>query len=500
MILLAAASFAAFGESVIALKLGALAFGTATLVALYALGRIWFSRAAGAVAGLGYLTGPPLVAHGALLTMGSHGESALFSLLQLHVFFGLLSGSRRSPRAFGLLGLVSGLGLWFCYTSGLSLLACGLVWLWLEGLPRPRELAFALAGGALGLAPWLVYNLGHDFVGLERVLELFGRGDPIDPWIAQGPLDKLRALAGRDLYFGLVFPLGSEDPPVLVVAVLAAFFVPLLLALAAGFASALSGLRRGAASADAAQDRRLLVLVTYVGVFLAAFLFSEFTIDLGQLAHGFRLFLPLAVILGFIASVAGARLLSRGGFDRGVAALGLSLYLLASSAASFTLASFRWDVFDLKEGDGHFVRGVLVHRKTEPRFDRAVEAARRLQDPLHRYRTFEGIGFGLQYRFEGGGDLGRVRRNLAMLRVEERGALLRGLLEGVAERTDELKQRAELGDHPREHRAARRRLLRLAGAVRADWEKIPEELRQPRGEDRTLVRSLPREPEPASGE
>ena len=76
--------FAVFGETLLSLKLAPLAFAGATLAAIYTLGRLWFGRRTALIAAGGYLLGPPLLVHSALIPMGSHGESAR-SLVLLHV-------------------------------------------------------------------------------------------------------------------------------------------------------------------------------------------------------------------------------------------------------------------------------------------------------------------------------------------------------------------------------------------------------------------------------
>ena len=198
--------FALFGESLLSLKLAPLGFAAATLAAIYILGRLWFGRRTALIAASAYLAGPPLLLHSALIPMGSHGESALFSLVQFICFLGILSRRWHTPLGWAALGFVSGLGLWFCYTSGLSLVACGMTWLILEGIPRLRLLLAATGGALLGLIPWFAYNLQNDFTGFLRLFEIFGAGDPIDAWVAQGPLEKFLGLVLRDLPIGMLDP------------------------------------------------------------------------------------------------------------------------------------------------------------------------------------------------------------------------------------------------------------------------------------------------------
>ena len=165
LVLMVTALFGAFGPSLLGLKLAAVGFGAATLVALYVLGRSCFGRSVGVLAAAALLTGPPLLAFSGLVGMGSHGESALFSAIQILLFAQLLSSRSQGPGPWLAFGLVSGLGLWFCYTSGLSLLACAITWLMLEDTQQPKQLLAAAAGACAGLTPWLVYNVQYDFRG-----------------------------------------------------------------------------------------------------------------------------------------------------------------------------------------------------------------------------------------------------------------------------------------------------------------------------------------------
>ena len=236
MILLSLPFLRVLGESMAVMKLSAIAFSSAILALLYLLGRRMFGRPTAIIAALVYVAGPPLVAYWGVAVMGSHHESTLFSLLQLLVFYDLLTGARRTPAAWALFGIVSGMGLWFCYTSGLSLVACGLTWLLLEGLPRPRETAAALVGGLAGLVIWFAYNAGRGFVGIRRVVELFGYGNPIDSWEAQTRMDKVIHLVSRDLPLGLVLPFEGSWPSSVTTLVVAAFVVPLTVALVAAVA------------------------------------------------------------------------------------------------------------------------------------------------------------------------------------------------------------------------------------------------------------------------
>ena len=124
----------------------------------------------------------------------------------LLLFHRLLTSAGRTMGTWFGFGLVAGLGLWFCPTAGVTLGACGLTWLVLMGLPRIGEFCAATGGAALGLVPWLGYNLQYGFPGLDRILEMFGYLEPIDPWIEMSAREKAWNLVSNDWLEGIITP------------------------------------------------------------------------------------------------------------------------------------------------------------------------------------------------------------------------------------------------------------------------------------------------------
>jgi arylsulfatase A-like enzyme/4-amino-4-deoxy-L-arabinose transferase-like glycosyltransferase len=488
MILLAAGFMRVFGESPAVMKLAAILVSSTTLTLLYVLGRKVFGRATAVCASAAYLAGPPLVAYWGVVVMGSHGESIAFSLAQLLLFFGLLDGTWRRPVGWLAFGLVSGLGLWFCYTSGLSLLACGLAWLLLERMPRLRELAWAIGGGILGLVPWLSYNTTRGFVGLGRVLQVFGLESAPDPWIAQSASDKLISLVVRDWTIGLVGPFFMGWPEWLEVAVVAGFALPLAAALAWSlwravgaplYARLSSRGRRPLGSADA--RRRELVFIVYAIVFLAVYVGSRFTLDPSGGAVVYRLFLAPAVLMLLPASYSFARALDAGTNVRATASVALYCFLAVTATATFLGATrevMASPAFD--DRFGYMVRGVLLHRQYESDLGAAFDAARRVEDRTARLSTFKGLGWGVEFRYERDGDMGVVRRELARATAEEREEMLAGIrwASGRRKRIVRLQQQTESAPSDAATLLARfDELLDLAGPPRvgrADAERADE--------------------------
>ncbi len=484
LIALTTGLFAVFGQSLMVLKLSSLAFASATLVALYTLARLYFGRRVAWLAGAGYLVGPPLVAYSALIPMGSHSESALFSLVQISCFLGILSRRWHTPAGWAVLGFVSGLGLWFCYTSGISLAACGLAWLMLEGFPKPRLLLAAVGGSLLGLIPWFVYNYQNGLVGTLRLLEIFGGGDPIDAWAPQAPLDKFLALILRDLPNGMIDPFGDLAQPALTVGFELAFYLPVSVAVAAGLGRVWRGLRSGQRqlppepSADDERNRCELVFFVYGVVFLAAYLGSSFAVNPEHKAHAYRLFLPLVILMSIPAAISATRALEADRLVRGAAIAGLCFSFASSAAGSIGLAlrsiepQLANDVGQHVDR-GSIVRGVLLHRKFEADLGPAFIEARRIADPRNRFRSFQGIGWGIEYRYEGSGDLESLVSHVDPLKASERVAVLAGLRWASLTRVAELVEERARGELDERRRAQLARLRALQPKLDARWQRIP---------------------------
>src|SRR5438445_535217 len=176
---LASGFFLLFGPTLFALKLAPLLLFTFALAFWY-----WTIRRAAGERVAGYFAllfcfSPPLLTAYSVAAPGGHGESLLFSALTVFLLFRMLSDEGGSLAFPALLGLTAGLGLWFDYIYGLTLLALLGCWLWHDTgmLWRARFACFALAF-LVGFAPWIVINVQTHFAGLviknKSVWEHFG--------------------------------------------------------------------------------------------------------------------------------------------------------------------------------------------------------------------------------------------------------------------------------------------------------------------------------------
>jgi hypothetical protein len=445
MILLAVALFHVFGPSVFVMKVAAVLVSSVILTLLYLVGRRAFDRRTGALAALAYVTGPPLSAYFGLTVMGFHAESTAFSLAQLLLFFGLLAGRWRTPLGWAAFGFVSALGLWFCYTSGVSLAACIVAWPLMSAVPRRREMAFAVAGGMAGLVPWFAYNVPRNFAGLGRLLEVSGAADSIDPFEVQSVPAKLAQLLGRDWMSGVLLPFGDVAEPFASV-LKAGFFVPFAVGLALSTAfvalalvSRVRWLRRGEAVVLPPET----VFVVYGLIFLVVFLNARFSVDPANQAAAYRVFVPPAVLLLLPAAHAASRALRGSTLPRMVAIVACTVFLASSGLGTLALALR--DPSGLRRittGAGHATRGVLLHRKFETDLARAFAEARRVDDARLHFRVLQGIGWGMEYRFESDGKIDPIRQQLEALPREERPGVLAGIRWSATER----RRRAQQGD------------------------------------------------------
>ena len=177
--ILAAGFFLPFGPTVFALKLAPLLLFTLALLFWYQTIRRAAGERVARYFALLFCFSPPMLTAYSVTTMGFHSESIFFSALTVFLLFRMLSDEGDSPAYPVLLGLTAGLGLWFTYIYGLTLLALLGFWLGYDKRVRWKlgVLWFAL-GFAAGFAPWILFNVQTHFAGLvihdKTVWEHFG--------------------------------------------------------------------------------------------------------------------------------------------------------------------------------------------------------------------------------------------------------------------------------------------------------------------------------------
>jgi arylsulfatase len=410
----------------VALKAVAVGFGSATCAALFVLGRLFFGRAAGVLSALIYLLGPPLVAYWGVVAMGFHAESALFSVIGVGWLLALAKRTERSPFHWLAFGAFSGLGIWFTPTAAIGVLACVLAWPLLAARPRAAELAAAALGLCLGLAPWLLYNVTHDFAGSTRLLEVFGLAGSADPWRNQGLLERARDLFLRAPSEGLLDPGGDLANAAWLRVLVCGVWLPAGLALLAAGRRMFATLRAGPRRA-AFEARSELVFGVYALLFVGFYLGSRFTLAVDPSPIAYRLIVPLAVLGIPPIAISAARGVGARAARRGFAVAACAVGLLSLATATLGFA-FRHQAagtpLSLERADVAF--GHILQRKYGNDLEAAVAKLGWLPGE-RRERVLVGIGWGLQAAYEQVGQIADLARALERIEPDARAQVERGI-------------------------------------------------------------------------
>lgn len=134
--------FGLLGPSSFTLAFYGLVNSLVTFLLWRQLARRYFGEKTGWILVLLFILAPPLHIKVTLLPSGNHIEVSLFIILVIHFFFKIFfvtaqENVQKKPRLpvwadFIFLGLFAGLGVYFCYSSAVLLLACFLFWMTLD--------------------------------------------------------------------------------------------------------------------------------------------------------------------------------------------------------------------------------------------------------------------------------------------------------------------------------------------------------------------------------
>lgn len=162
---LAAPLYWALGSSTLAMKLVPLLWNALAVGLLVAVVRKHFSRRGAIAVGLVFLLPSPLFAKLSTMVFASHMESALLTLVALHLFFSMTIQGQWGRGRFALFGLVLGLSASFHMQS----LMAGLIMAGLLVLAQPRRCLAgvlpALLCAAIGAAPTQLFAGGDAHIG-----------------------------------------------------------------------------------------------------------------------------------------------------------------------------------------------------------------------------------------------------------------------------------------------------------------------------------------------
>jgi hypothetical protein len=288
---LAAPLFQLFGPRLVVLKAVPLLFAVATLVLLFLFLDQVFGRAAAVIGAALVVLAPPGATALSLLAMGFHTESVVFSLLILLGWYGFAFGRVRPSLALGLFGLATGAAISFTYVPAVTAAGCLASWPVLRPRCRPRAIVALVIGFALGVAPWVLYNVTHDFDGLRFAVGVFAGGRATS-WPAE--VERLARKAATLLLYSLPVsydfaPLGSVSGRLLS---------------SAYAALAALGIAHGCAS-HASAARKLLPVVLSGALLLLALVVSHYEAPRSLIDA--RVLAPLHVLMYvMVAATVGA--------------------------------------------------------------------------------------------------------------------------------------------------------------------------------------------------
>lgn len=408
---LTALSFRLFGATYLALKLVPVFFALVTLVGVFLLADRRFGRETALFVSFLLLLGPASYTDYSTSNYGNHSEVLAFVVPLLGWAWAYLTGPRRGAAGGFLLGLLSGLAVWYALSSLLVVALIGAFW-WLSDRVffLRRSFAAFLAGAALGASPLFVVAALYEAPQVEWMEAKFaGRG--VD--LARAPARFVELFAVHLPRSAATHDLGSIpgwwiDRAWFVLWAVAFAFVAAqrldTLRWAAG--ALLPGRRRAARAEDFA-----LVLLLYPFALAGAYAFSNFKIGNWKdpAWGGYRYLFTLFLVLLFLVATAHARLLAHAGR--------IPARLLAAAALAFALLgalSHPYERQDAGKGrlyDGYYypqTGRIFAKRHWAEHPERVVETIDRLPPRLARdawrgvgiYTALRGLVFEPDFRFE----------------------------------------------------------------------------------------------------
>ncbi len=481
--MLAVPVFAVLGPTYGHLKL--VAVGFSLLAAVLWIVLLWrVAGPASAVLGSWLFALPaPTVQLYQVHAMGSHMETAVFTAASFLLTVAIVTGARARWIPL-LLGVVAGLGLWFCYSAATGVAACAVVWA-VAG-PRGslrRGIPAALAGVALGLLPWLAYNLAHAFHGLDRLWELFDPRQAAVTGSTESLSTRLAALFAFDLPRSLGFP---DTPDGTFGLATWSYYALVIVALVGLLPLALRALRHQTTTpepvpevarvagtmregtrreSDALRERRVavvaLLILTFVLLHLVAYLASAFRLDVEDDFIAYRFFTPLFPAAAGALAVGLSRLHTT---RRLIGGVGIALALGLGAYGTATLLREHPGAVPPPVESGYKVMGLLTHLKYRDDLDRAVALLTRVRND--RDAAFFGFGWGLEYQYEKDADWSELVSGLARCtEPADYAAALSGVRWAVWQREGQSRQYANAGFRSEHHLALHTRVAGLAARL-----------------------------------
>lgn len=197
---------AVMGPTLWVLRITALAFNLLALVLLYAILRRWVSQRAALFGGLLWALMTPGLLINTMVVWGTHVESNVLALGTLWLWLSLHSRPTGKTAKRAWLGVLQGLNLYIGYQTLLAIGMLAFFDLHRKGRPKASGWVAQGLGFLVGFAPWLWYNLRHDFSGF-RIYEHTGSQN----LVSTGAGEKLVGFFAHDLPTAQWFALPWES-------------------------------------------------------------------------------------------------------------------------------------------------------------------------------------------------------------------------------------------------------------------------------------------------
>ncbi|MBU2257730.1 MAG: glycosyltransferase family 39 protein, partial [Candidatus Omnitrophica bacterium] len=177
---LAALFFFILGDSLFSLVLVSIFFAVLIFTVFFLLLERYFNRYVAIIFSVLYILSPANYYRFSMFTIGSHAESVLFSVLGLLCFFGIFLNKdnydnyqskfilKKIAALFTFFGFICGFGIYFDYQCLLMVLTLMFFWFLLDKKIFFKAYFYIfLAGLIIGLLPWIIYNITHNFNGIK---------------------------------------------------------------------------------------------------------------------------------------------------------------------------------------------------------------------------------------------------------------------------------------------------------------------------------------------
>jgi len=160
--------FILLGENLFALKLAPLLIFTLMLFLLFKFCDRFFNRETTLISCFLFIFCPPLWTIYSFLNFGFFHESVLLTLMALFIFYEIFFENKKQNKYFLSLGIICGFSFYFVYLTIFATIAMIITWfLFDKKFFLKKSFLVFIAGGLIGLSPWIYYQLLNNWAGIS---------------------------------------------------------------------------------------------------------------------------------------------------------------------------------------------------------------------------------------------------------------------------------------------------------------------------------------------